>query len=129
MRDARQLVNEAANRAWAPPPTMSVADWADAHRYIDGNRYRTSRTPYVRQIMDCLSPFHPARHIAWEKGVQLGATTVGLNWIGYIIDLAPTSTIITLPSEGVAKEWSNQRLTQLVEETPCLRGFNGAAII
>jgi len=121
VRDARQLVNEAANRAWAPPPTMSVADWADEHRYIDGNRYRTSRTPYVRQVMDCLSPFHPARHIVWEKGVQLGATTVGLNWIGYIIDLAPTSTIITLPSEGVAKEWSNQRLTQLVEETPCLR--------
>lgn len=127
MLDARTLVNGAANRAWTPPPLLSVAEWADANRHLaadspERGNYRTSRTPYARQIMDCLSPFHPARHIVWEKGVQLGATTVGLNWIGYIADLAPAPTIITLPSEGVAKEWSNQRLTQLTEDTPCLHG-------
>lgn len=106
---------------------MSVAEWADANRYLGGDsaergNYRTSRTPYTRQIMECLSPFHPARHIDWEKGVQVGATTVGLNWIGFIVDNCPASTIITLPSEGVAKEWSYQRLAQLVDETPCLAG-------
>jgi phage terminase large subunit GpA-like protein len=105
---------------------MSVWEWADANRHLGADspergNYRTDRTPYARQIMDCLSPFHPARHIAWEKGVQIGATTVGLNWIGFIASQNPAPTIITLPSEGVAKEWSHQRLTQLVEETPCLQ--------
>ena len=125
--DARVIVNRAANQAWTPPSSQSIADWADENRFLaadspERGNYRTARTPYARQIMECLSPFHPARHVVWEKGVQLGATTVGLNWIGYIAAQNPAPTIITLPSEGVAKEWSNQRLTQLVEDTPCLRG-------
>ncbi len=123
----RELVNEAANRAWCPPPTMSVWEWADSNIILGADspepgQYRTSRTPYVRQVMDCLSPSHPARHIAIMKGGQTGLTRVGLNWLGFTIDLNPAPVIITLPSEGVAKEWSNQRLAQLVEETPCLRG-------
>lgn len=125
MPSAHDLVNRAANRAWTPPPTLSLADWADENRTLGGDspepgKYRTARTPYVRGIADCLSPSHPARHIAWEKASQIAATTLGINWIGYIIDQCPASTIITLPSEGVAKEWSAQRLAQLVDETPCL---------
>lgn len=127
MLDAWTLVNEAANRAWTPPPVQSVAEWADANCILGADspepgKYRTSRTPYVRQIMDVLSPSHPARHIAFAKGSQIGATRVGLNWTGFIVACCPAPMIITLPSEGVAKEWSNQRLTQLVDSTPALSG-------
>jgi len=40
-----------------PDPTLTVSDWADRHRMLstraaaEAGRYRTSRTPYMREIM------------------------------------------------------------------------------
>jgi phage terminase large subunit GpA-like protein len=127
MTPAVQVVNRAANRAWAPPPLLTVVEWAEQNRRLGGDspekgEYRVRRTPYAAQVMECLSPSHPARWIIWKKGTQVGGTSVALNWLGFIIGHAPAPTIITLPSEAVTKEWADQRLTQLVDETPALRG-------
>jgi hypothetical protein len=73
-----------------PEPLLMVSEWADRHRML-GSRdsaepgpYRTARTPYLREVMDALSPSHPARRVVFMKGAQVGATTVGSNWIGYV---------------------------------------------
>ena len=60
-------------RAWreglTPDPLLTVSEWADQHRLLstksasEPGRWRTSRTPYLRDIMDCLSPTH--RSNAW----------------------------------------------------------------
>jgi len=52
-------------RAWGsglrPDPDLTVSEWADRHRMLSGRasaepgRYRTVRTPYMREIMDRLS--------------------------------------------------------------------------
>ncbi|MFV0385289.1 MAG: phage terminase large subunit family protein, partial [Paracoccus sp. (in: a-proteobacteria)] len=57
-------------RAWSrgirPDPDLTVSEWADRHRWLSSRaaaepgRYRTARTPYLREIMDALSPGHPA---------------------------------------------------------------------
>ena len=127
MISAATLVNAAANRAWAPPPEATVSEWSEANIWLGGDSpakgpYRIGRTPYVRGVMDCLSPNHPARWIVWEAGSQVGKTRCSLNWVGFKIDHDPTPMIITLPSEGVAREWSDQRFSQLLEDTECLRG-------
>src|SRR5581483_62794 len=36
-------------------------------------RYRTDRTPYMRSIIDALSPIHPARRVVFMKAAQVGA--------------------------------------------------------
>ena len=36
-------------------------------------RYRTKRTPYMKDIMDALSPGHPAQRIVFMKAAQVGA--------------------------------------------------------
>ena len=53
-------------RTWGaglkPDPDLTVSLWADRHRMLSGRasaepgRYRTARTPYMREIMDRLSP-------------------------------------------------------------------------
>ena len=60
---------DAIERAWheglTPDPLLSVSAWADQHRMLSSKaaaepgRWRTSRTPYLREIMDCLSPASP----------------------------------------------------------------------
>ena len=63
-----------------PPPQLTVSEWAEQHRIL-GSRassepgpWRTSRTPYLRDVMDALSAVHPARRIVFMKGPQVGAT-------------------------------------------------------
>jgi phage terminase large subunit GpA-like protein len=61
-----------------PDPLLTVSQWADAHRFLsprasaEPGRYRTDRTPYMRAIMDALSPSHPARRIVVMKSAQVG---------------------------------------------------------
>ncbi|AYF00903.1 hypothetical protein [Paracoccus yeei] len=53
-------------RGLAPDPAQTVAEWADRHRILssraasEAGPYRTSRTPYLKAIMEALSPNNPA---------------------------------------------------------------------
>ncbi len=70
-------------RAWReglmPDPLLTVSEWSDRHRMLSSKasaepgRWRTSRTPYLKAIMDCLSPTSPVERIVFMKGAQLGA--------------------------------------------------------
>jgi phage terminase large subunit GpA-like protein len=111
----------------APEPLLLVSDWADRHRVL-GSRsaaepgpWRTSRTPYLREVMDALSPAHPARRVVLMKGAQVGGTECGNNWIGYVIHHAPGPMLAVQPTTELAKRFSDQRIDPLVEETPAIR--------
>ena len=69
---------DAIERAWreglTPDPLLTVSEWADKHRVLSSKaasepgRWRTSRTPYLREIMDCLSPMSPIERVVFMKG-------------------------------------------------------------
>lgn len=124
---ARELVDAAWREGLKPPPLTSVWEWADEKRVLFGSTsepgpYRTERTPYLKEIMDCLSPSSPVREIDLMKGTQIGCTEAAYNWIGFIMDEAPGNILCVLPDQATAKEWSQQRLSQLIEGTSCLDG-------
>lgn len=110
-----------------PPPQLTVSEWAERHRML-GSRasaepgpWRTSRTPYLKDVMDALSAVHPARRVVLMKGAQVGATESGNNWLGYIMHHAPAPTLAVQPTVDLAKRFSRQRIDPLLEETPALR--------
>src|SRR6185503_10383204 len=84
-------------------------------------RWRTSRTPYLREIMDCLSPSHLAKRVVVMAGAQIGKTECGNNWIGNVIHRAPGPMLMVQPTVEVAKRVSKQRLAPMIESTPALR--------
>ena len=110
-----------------PDPLLTVSEWADAHRYLsprasaEPGRYRTDRTPYMRAIMDALSPSHPARRVVLMKSAQVGVTEGGNNWIGYVIHHAPGPMLAVQPTVELAKRFSRQRIEPLIAESPALR--------
>ena len=118
-------------QAWrdgmAPEPALLVSDWADKHRMLgslgsaEPGPWRTNRTPYLRDVMDALSPAHPARRVVFMKGAQVGGTECGNNWIGYVIHHAPGPMLAVQPTTELAKRFSDQRIDPLVEETPAIR--------
>jgi phage terminase large subunit GpA-like protein len=83
-------------------------------------RWRTSRTPYLRAIMDCLSPTSAVERVVFMKAAQLGATEMGSNWIGYVIHHAPGPMMAVWPTVDMAKRNSKQRIDPLIEESAAL---------
>jgi len=117
-------------RAWGeglmPDPLLTVSEWSDRHRMLSSKasaepgRWRTSRTPYLKAIMDCLSPTSPVERIVFMKAAQIGATETGNNWIGYVIHHAPGPMMAVSPTVDMAKRNSKQRIDPLIEESPVL---------
>lgn len=118
-------------RAWreglVPDPLLSVSEWSDRHRMLSSKassepgRWRTSRTPYLKAIMDCLSPTSPVERVVFMKAAQLGATEMGSNWIGYVIHHAPGPMMAVWPTVEMAKRNSKQRIDPLIDESTILR--------
>ncbi|PZF78240.1 phage terminase large subunit family protein [Aestuariivirga litoralis] len=110
-----------------PDPLMTVAEWADSYRMLSGRaaaeagRYRTSRTPYMREIMENLSPSSPIERVVFMKAAQTGATEAGNNFIGFVIHQAPGPILAVQPTVELAKRNSQQRIDPLIEDSEALR--------
>jgi phage terminase large subunit GpA-like protein len=118
-------------RAWSqgirPDPDLTVSEWADRHRWLSSRasaepgRYRTVRTPYMREIMDALSPGSPLQRVVLMKAAQVGATEAGNCFIGFVMHHAPGPMLAVQPTVELAKRNSRQRIDPLIEESPELR--------
>lgn len=116
-----------------PEPIITVSEWADEFRFLseiaasEPGRWRTSRTPYLKEVMDHLSAHYPTKEVIVQKGAQIGFTEAGLNWIGYIMDNAPGPALLVMPTESTAKRNSKIRLEPMIKATPQLRTKVAAA--
>ncbi|TAK45248.1 MAG: phage terminase large subunit family protein [Betaproteobacteria bacterium] len=122
-----QLWCSAFSEGLALDPERTVSEWADANRVLskaasaEPGRWSTERTPYLREIMDALSPTDPVQHVVLQKATQLGGTECGNNWIGAIIDQGLGPTMMVQPTSNAAKKASRTRLGPMIRDTPCLR--------
>jgi phage terminase large subunit GpA-like protein len=111
-----------------PEPILTVSEWSDLYRTLsqiasaEHGKWRTERTPYLREIMDALSPSNPLQEVVFMKGSQIGGTEAGLNWILFLIDYSPSPTLVVQPTEALAKRFSRQRLETALRETARLHG-------
>jgi phage terminase large subunit GpA-like protein len=126
MADGGQVYERAFLAGLRPPDSMTVSQWADRYRWLSGKgsaekgQWRTDRTPYLREPMDCLSPSSQWRRVVLMFGSQMGKTEVVLNWLGAIIHLWPGPTLLVQPTLDMAKRLNRQRLDPLLKETPVL---------
>jgi len=124
--DGFDAIAEAWREGLTPDPLLTVSEWADQYRVLSGKsasepgKWRTNRTPYLKEIMDCLSPTSPIERVVFMKGAQVGGTECGNNWIGYVIHLAPGPMMAVAPTVEMAKRNSKQRIDPLIEESPTL---------
>lgn len=106
---------------------LTVSQWADANRVLslvgsaEPGPWKTSRTPYLREIMDQLSEHAPARVVAFMKSSQVGGTEVGSNWLGYVMSYAKGPVAVVMPTEKSLNDWVMQKFTPMAEDTPAVR--------
>jgi phage terminase large subunit GpA-like protein len=124
---AEQIYAAAAAAGARPDPLLTISQWADKYRTLsqrassEPGPWRTDRTPYLREIMDCLSPASMVERTVFMKGAQIGGTECGNNWIGYVIHQAPGPMMAVQPTVEMAKRNSKQRIDPLIEESGVLR--------
>lgn len=88
--------------------TSDVSAWLGKFSY--------DRTPYFKEIINCLSPDHPARIVAIEKGAQIGNTAgVIENGICWIISEQPGPILFMCGDKELTKEVVEKRLEQAID--------------
>lgn len=121
---SRWALNE-LHRLMRPRARLTVSQWADAHRVLspkasaEPGRWRTDRTPYLREIMDSLSLDSPCERVVVMKSAQLGVTEIAVNWLGYIMGHIRSAkpALVVLPTEKLLVRWQHQRLRPMLEGT------------
>ena len=126
--DGRLVVSRAWRNGLRPQSDLTVHEWADRFRWLsreasaEAARFQTSRTPYLREPMEHLSPSSPVPGVVIQKAAQVGGTECANNWVGYLIDRVGGALIVVQPTVDMAKRWSRQRLAPMLRDTPVLSG-------
>jgi len=108
--------------ATRPSEDLTVSEWADRYRVVSAEsgspwpgEFRTARVPYLREPQDCLHPDHPARRITARWSAQLGKSTAIENWFGFIVDRAPGTMMIVLPTLEEATKFNRVKLDPTID--------------
>lgn len=116
---------EAASR---PVEDLTISEHSDRYRMVSADsgspwpgKFRTDRVPYLREPQDCLHPDHPARRVTCRWAAQLGKSTAIENWFCYIVDQAPGSMMIVLPTLEEATKFNRVKLQPTIEASERIR--------
>jgi phage terminase large subunit GpA-like protein len=133
MRDGGQIYRQSFLEGLRPDLDLTVSEWSDMYRMLSSKAsaepgpWRTDRTPYLKEIMDCMSANNTTQKVVFMAGAQLGKTEAINNVVGYMIAQAPGPALFVQPTIEMAKRLSKQRLESLINETPCLAERIGPA--
>ena len=111
--------------AWEPPDDLTVSQWADRHRILhphtssEPGKWKTSRTPYLREVMDAVS--NPAtERVTLVASTQVGKTECLMNVLAWGIDQDPGPALVVMPREDDAISLGQRRIRPMLEATPQL---------
>lgn len=101
---------------------LSPADWAEKYRTLTSDvstqqgKFKYAGTPYLREIVNTLSPYHPARIVGVMKAAQIGYTEgVIVNGILWMIANDPGNCLSLSANDELSKEMIESRLDQGIQ--------------
>lgn len=110
----------------APPPKLTVSEWADRYRYLsredsaEPGKWRTARAPYQQEMMDAINDPY-LETIVYMTSAQIGKTALISNIIGYFMHQDPWPIMLVQPTLELAEAYSKDRLAPMLRDTPVLR--------
>ena len=113
---------------FAPPPDMTVSQWADAHRRLSPEssaspgKWYTSKVEYLREPMDMVGK-PGVRRISIMASAQVGKSSFVENTLGFLMSQDPCPILVVQPTIDAVKMFSKERLAPMLRDTPVLRGI------
>jgi terminase, large subunit len=114
--------------ALAPPPLLSLAEWADLHARVPmaGNAQPGPWRPFRYQVewLQCMSD--PAvKQVVVQKSARIGYTRCLIDCASYYIAQDPSSVLVVLPRESDAEDFSRSEILPALLDTPTLTAVSG----
>lgn len=122
MTDYKSQATELVEAAEYLLSDLLPSEWAEANRHMSTEvspfpgPFSFKRTPYLREVCDCVSPNHPAHTIAVMKGAQIGFSTgVIENNIGFIISESPAPILFLTGHADLTEEAMSGKIDQMID--------------
>ena len=104
---------------------MPPSEWCDRYRIISASsssepgKWRTARTPYIREPFDHLHPRSSVTRVTMMKGHQVGYTQgILVNSIAYTIGHHPRTILMVTPSQKHTQKIFFQKIDPMIQDTP-----------
>ncbi len=110
-----------------PNPRITFTEWANKEFSLpkestaEYGRYRSSRTPFVEEILDELSPTSPTEIVVLIKPTQLAGTTIALIFLCGIAALYPGPAWFMQPTDTMVRSFSKKKLTPTIKLISALK--------
>jgi phage terminase large subunit GpA-like protein len=110
----------------APPPDLTVSEWAEAERVVSGNTaapgpWRNDKTPYLVEVMDAFTDPRIER-VVMMTAARVGKTSVIENVIGYHIAHDPCALGVYFGNADDAALFGRKQIGPMCRDTPSLAG-------
>lgn len=111
---------------FAPPVEMAPSAWASSNLVVAdgpraGHRWDADLTPQLVPILDALQPGNPWNIVVLRKSAQIGATGLGIAWMGAIIVNTPAKAMVIFPTINSVQDYNREKLQPTIDATPELR--------
>jgi phage terminase large subunit GpA-like protein len=125
--DGYQIALNAFAHGVRPVEKVHIWQWANVKRWLPASsagewgQWKTSRVPYARKPMECLSPGHPARRVVVMASRQVSKTEIGNNMVGHWIEYRTGNLGCVQPTLSLAEKFSKTRLQTMIEGCDTLK--------
>lgn len=109
-----------------PPQRLSVAEWAEAHRYLSSEasalpgKYRLAFCPLQREPQEAVTDQDVSSIVLCWAAQTGGKTEILNNIVGFFIAQEPAPILVVQPTVEFAESWSKERLAPMLRDTPAL---------
>ncbi len=106
-----------------PDERLNLLEWADRYFYLprestaEHGKYRSERTPMIKEILEVLSPSDPTEVVVLMKPTQLAGTTAALIFMLGSVDVSPGPGLFIQPTGDLARAYSKKRFVPSLRAT------------
>lgn len=121
-----RIARDRFRRHCRPVPRLTMSEWAEKYRVVNGAKWSNQTAPYLAVWMDAISD-RMTQEVTIVAPSQSGKSEVILNTFGYFVDQEPSPLIIVQPTVEVGESFSKERIEGMLRENPRLRRVVGDA--
>lgn len=125
-RSALAIVAAALAAGMAPPKEVAAADWAKENLVVAdgpraGQKWDPDLTPQLVEPLNMLSSSAGHNQVVLRKSSQVGATGIGIAWMGSIAVNNPAKAMVIFPTITAVQDFNREKLQPTIEASPALK--------
>lgn len=109
-----------------PIPFLTVSQWCDLYAKLppsvsEPGKFRVDRTPYMREILDAMTPNNGINYVSLMLAAQL-AKTEALNQLqAYLMHYNPNSYIVYQPTVEISDTYVKTKINPMIDTNEILK--------